>query len=79
LITPRSTTFDNSSASTPAILISAAPNSAIFPHKKEHATEVAEHLLFQAFLQKPFDIVPLLSTIARLVGPGVPSRSKVDR
>jgi CheY-like chemotaxis protein len=58
-------------ASIPAILISAAPKWAVFPTNEAGAEAASDSNLFQAFLQKPFDLEPLLATIARLA-PGKP-------
>jgi CheY-like chemotaxis protein len=53
-------------ASTPAILISAAPKWAVFPTDDSATEPASDAKLYQVFLQKPFDLEPLLGAIERL-------------
>jgi CheY-like chemotaxis protein len=62
-------------ASTPAILVSAAPKWAVFASDAEAP---ADANLYQVFLQKPFDLGPLLAAIEKLV-PGPPPKKRRAR
>jgi CheY-like chemotaxis protein len=64
-------------ASTPAVLISAAPER-VSPSPDERRSDAAPAPLYQVFLRKPFDLADLLSTVERFVGAGERPTDFVD-